>query len=60
MSSGKPPDGGKPDAKGPQPAPLTPAEAAKLCGVDRTTLRRWLLSGDIPCTTTAGGWRRIP
>ncbi len=38
---------------------LTPKQAAELCGVDRTTMRRWLLSGEIPHSVTPGGWRRI-
>ncbi len=38
---------------------LTPQQAAELCGVDRTTVRRWLLEGAIPHTVTPGGWRRI-
>ncbi|MFH1465951.1 MAG: response regulator [Pseudomonadota bacterium] len=50
---------GSPGDPAAEPDLLTPAEAAQLCGVDRTTLRRWLLSGDIPHTITAGGWRRI-
>jgi excisionase family DNA binding protein len=59
VSQSNPPGGGKPGGKHPEPELLTPAEAAQLCGVDRTTLRRWLLSGDIPHTITPGGWRRI-
>jgi excisionase family DNA binding protein len=38
---------------------LTPKQAAELCGVDRTTMRRWLLEDAIPHTVTPGGWRRI-
>jgi excisionase family DNA binding protein len=38
---------------------LTPKQAAELCGVDRTTMRRWLLEEAIPHTVTPGGWRRI-
>jgi excisionase family DNA binding protein len=38
---------------------LSPKQAADICGVDRTTMRRWLLEGVIPHTVTPGGWRRI-
>jgi excisionase family DNA binding protein len=38
---------------------LTPKQAAELCGVDRTTMRRWLIEDAIPHTVTPGGWRRI-
>ena len=38
---------------------LTPQQAAELCGVNRTTMRRWLLDDAIPHTVTPGGWRRI-
>jgi len=38
---------------------LTPKQAADICGVDRTTVRRWLLDGVIPHSVTPGGWRRI-
>ena len=45
--------------KADQASLLTPTQAAELCGVDRTTMRRWLVSGEIPHSVTAGGWRRI-
>ncbi len=38
---------------------LSPKQAAEICGVDRTTMRRWLLDDAIPHTVTPGGWRRI-
>ncbi len=38
---------------------LTPQQAADICGVDRTTMRRWLMDGMIPHSVTPGGWRRI-
>lgn len=38
---------------------LTPKQAAEICGVDRTTMRRWLLDDLIPHAVTPGGWRRI-
>lgn len=59
MSPAATPGGSGRGRGSPEPELLTPAEAARLCGVDRTTLRRWLLSGDIPHTITPGGWRRI-
>jgi len=42
-----------------KPETLTPKQAAEICGVDRTTVRRWLLDGAIPHSVTPGGWRRI-
>ena len=34
-------------------------EAARLCGVDRRTMLRWVNAGLLPCHQTAGGRRRI-
>jgi len=38
---------------------LTVAEAAKLCGVTRVTMWRWVKANDLPATTTVGGHHRI-
>ncbi len=38
---------------------FTVAEAAKLCGVNRVTMWRWVKAHDLPATTTAGGHHRI-
>ncbi|MEJ2155035.1 MAG: response regulator [Desulfobacteraceae bacterium] len=38
---------------------LTVAEAAKVCGVNRVTMWRWVKSNDLPATTTLGGHHRI-
>lgn len=38
---------------------FTVAEAAKLCGVNRVTMWRWVKANDLPATTTAGGHHRI-
>lgn len=34
-------------------------EAAKICRVDRSTMFRWVKSGNIRCYTTSGGHNRI-
>ncbi len=38
---------------------LTVAEAAKVCGVNRVTVWRWVKAHDLPATTTLGGHHRI-
>src|SRR5947209_11571693 len=39
---------------------VRPSEAAKLLGVSRPSLKRWLDSDDIPTVLTRGGRREIP
>jgi len=43
-----------------QPEHVSPQQAADLCGVSRSTLLRWIDGGHLPCSSTVGGWRRIP
>jgi excisionase family DNA binding protein len=38
---------------------LTLAQAAKICGVTRVTMWRWVKANDLPATTTLGGHHRI-
>ena len=38
---------------------LSTVEAAQLCGVHYTTIRRWVLGGDLPAFETHGGHLRI-
>ena len=38
---------------------FTLAEAAKVCGVNRVTMWRWVKANDLPATTTVGGHHRI-
>ena len=38
---------------------FTVAEAAKVCGVNRVTMWRWVKANDLPATTTVGGHHRI-
>lgn len=38
---------------------LTVAQAAKVCGVNRVTMWRWVKANDLPATTTLGGHHRI-
>jgi len=38
---------------------FTVAEAAKVCGVNRVTMWRWVKAHDLPATTTVGGHHRI-
>ena len=38
---------------------LTVAEAAKVCGVNRVTVWRWVKAHNLPATTTLGGHHRI-
>lgn len=38
---------------------FTVAEAAKMCGVNRVTMWRWVKAHDLPATTTLGGHHRI-
>lgn len=40
--------------------PFTPYEAALLLRINRTTLHRWAVSGDLPSFRTPGGHRRYP
>jgi excisionase family DNA binding protein len=41
----------------PDPKLITTAEAAKLLGVDRSTLIRWVRAGKIAATVTVPGYR---
>jgi len=34
--------------------------AAKMLGVSRSTMRKWLQEGHIPAVRTLGGWYRVP
>ena len=38
---------------------FTLAQAAKICGVSRVTIWRWVKANDLPATTTLGGHHRI-
>lgn len=39
---------------------LTPFEAARLLGVDPSTLRRYVAAGKLPAIRTPGGHHRYP
>jgi len=39
---------------------LKPRDAARILGISYSTLKRWILSGQINTVTTAGGHHRIP
>jgi excisionase family DNA binding protein len=39
---------------------VRPSEAARLLGVSRPSMKRWLDSGDIPTVLTRGGRRELP
>lgn len=47
------------DAMGLPKETFTVAEAAKVCGVNRVTVWRWVKANDLPATTTLGGHHRI-
>jgi len=39
---------------------LDTATAARLLGISKPTMRRWLQRGHIPAVRTLGGWYRVP
>lgn len=39
---------------------LTQAQAARLLGVSRTTLRKMVADGDVPIHVDGNGWKRYP
>lgn len=41
------------------PVLVTTQEAARLCRVHSSSIKRWCDSGELPCQVTAGGHRRI-
>lgn len=49
----------EPWAEGQGPVLVTTQEAARLCRVHSSSIKRWCDSGELPCRLTAGGHRRI-